>query len=137
MIDYVEHLQADGYIASTAIPNVRRYVGHTLKGQSMDYRTPLFKDLSRQGVMVKCIHALFDKKFIDEYPWIAKYEQDMLSKVGPLSIQKPWKDRVSDLKNYYEDIKLPSGKFTLKDLHDTCEFFKARRNIRPRSWENT
>lgn len=137
MSDYVDHLQMEGYIATSSIPNVRRYIGHTLKGQSVDYRTPLFKNLTREQVMDLTIKRLFDKKFIDEYPWLAKFEKDMLAKVGPLSIQKPWRDRVEDLKNYYGDILTKSRKFTKRDLEQTCEFFKCRRNIRPRSWENT
>lgn len=137
MNKYVDHLQMEGYIASTSIPNVRRYIGVTLKGKRYDYRTPLFANLTREQVMDLTINRLFDKKFVDEYPWLAKYEQDMLAKVGPLSIQKPWKERVADLENYYEDPKIKSRKFTKRDLLDTCKFFKARRNIRPRSWENT
>lgn len=42
--------------------------------------------------------------FADKFPGLLQFEHEMRSKVGPLSIQKPLKDRVKDIVAYYTGV---------------------------------
>lgn len=61
----------------------------------------------------------------------------MLEKAGPMSIRKPWVDRIQDLEHYYTDIDLPTVDFTAEDRTNVANFYHARRNIRSRDIANT
>lgn len=66
-----------------------------------------------------------------------EFEDDMFAKCGPLSIQKPWAERISDLENYYKDIICKADRFTDKDILATSKKLFARNNILARSLDKT
>lgn len=68
----IEHLRLEDFFTSEAIPSVRRYLGSTIKGNSIDYRTPLFKEgdqyPDRISIIKRMIRTIFDDRFQQKYP---------------------------------------------------------------------
>lgn len=89
---------------SFKLPNhgLGAYFGRVRKGQPDDYRTPFYK-----GKPVEQVLDDWDKHLVsirDEWPTLYEFEIDLRSKVGPLSIMKPLKDRFDDIEAYYDSI---------------------------------
>lgn len=87
-------------------PGLESYFDHVRKGQSEEYRTTFYRGKSVQEVLAGWkpnIDALESR-----WPSLVDYENDLAKKVGPLSIQKPLKERLEDIDSYYDSILLES-----------------------------
>nr|UAW00496.1 MAG: RNA-dependent RNA polymerase [Porcine picobirnavirus] len=116
-------------------PGLRAYFAHTESGNQDDYRPPFWKGKSRQSVLDDW-QKVFDTLGVKEkYPGLYDFEMDMKSKVGPLSIQQPLKNRMESIKSYY--AKRPSVPISKDAIHATCKQFGKAGGIRLRSLEST
>lgn len=91
-----------------AVPNpgLVSYFAKTREGNSDEYRTTFYKGRSLSSILKAWEPTL--KPLGRDWPTLLDYENDLRAKVGPLSIQKPLKQRMKDIDHYYEDISKSS-----------------------------
>lgn len=127
-------------------PNVdsrlRSYLGRVKTGSSKIVTTPW---LESRNVPDSEILSQFSK-ILDEwkdhltslnndYPGLFEHEMDMADKSGPLSVQKPLKERIPDIESYYE---LSHGSDTMVDQRAIkAALTKFPRGVRVKNALNT
>lgn len=116
-------------------PGLRAYLSHVESGQPNDYRPPFWKGKSRSWVLDQWQHE-FDRLGIDkQYPGLYDFEMEMKSKVGPMSIQLPLKDRMESIDHYFtQDSGEPIDP---EAIQKTIQYFSGINGIRLRSVDNT
>lgn len=87
-------------------PGLKSYFGNVEKGQPKVYDTPFARGESTPKLLENWREILMS--ISKEWPTLWDYENDLASKVGPLSVMLPLKERMSDIDHYYEDILLSS-----------------------------
>nr|UAW00497.1 MAG: RNA-dependent RNA polymerase [Porcine picobirnavirus] len=116
-------------------PGLRAYFQRTEFGNPDDYRPPFWKGKSREEVL-SMWQGEFDTLGVKEkYPTLYDFEMDMKSKVGPMSIQLPLKDRIDSINNYYTQRE--SVPISQEAIKATISFFGKAGGIRIRSIRNT
>ena len=96
-----------GHLVTTeATKRLRAYLGHVEQGQPEDYRTPLFDGKPREEILEQWRKILEPK--LTGMEGLLDFENDLRSKVGPLSVMKPLKERMDDIDAYYSSIHLES-----------------------------
>nr|AVX53299.1 RNA-dependent RNA polymerase [Marmot picobirnavirus] len=118
-------------------PGLRAYFRRTVDGNLDDYRPPFWKGKSRETVLAMWQAELERSDVQSKYPSLYEYEMEMKAKVGPMSIQKPLADRISDIEAYYEDVKSKSVPIPGRALLATIQWAKAIKGIRLRSIPRT
>jgi hypothetical protein len=116
-------------------PGLRSYFDIVERGQPEEYRTTFAKGSSVQQVLTEwkpTLESLFDK-----WPTLVEFENDLASKVGPMSVMKPLKDRMSDIDSYYDGILLPTEPLDLKAIDAVIAEFAKGRGIMPRGQQKT
>lgn len=122
------------------VPNdsLRAYFGSVVKGKSkilyggfMNVDTP--EKVS--SVLEDWYHHLQSLK--TEWPTLYDYETEMKSKVGPMSVMKPLKERRADIKAYYEDIKSKGIYISVDAVNAFMQEFMAVKGLRLRSQKHT
>lgn len=94
------------YFVSKSDPNLKTYFGRVVKGQPNVYDTPF-----AEGESTKELLANWNEELVsinDAWPSLYEYETDLASKVGPMSVMEPLRNRMKDIEAYYEGILLPS-----------------------------
>lgn len=86
--------------------SLKTYFGNVIKGQPNVYDTPFAKGESTEDMLDSWNKVLVSIN--DTWPSLYEFEKDMASKVGPMSVMLPLKQRLSDVESYYEGILLPS-----------------------------
>lgn len=71
------------------------------------------------------------------WPTLMQFENDLLEKVGPMSIQKPLSERMDDVASYYESILLDSKPIDDAAIQAVYNEFSQVRGLRIRSQERT
>ena len=102
----IKNVEVNDYFNNKALPNLKTYFGRVEKGQPNVYDTPFAKGESTKDLLDSWNEVLVSVR--DEWPSLYEFEADMATKVGPLSVMKPLKERIDDIKDYYEGILLPS-----------------------------
>lgn len=87
-------------------PGLASYFDKVRKGNDQEYRTTFYKGKSLESVLKGWKPTL--SKVGRQWPSLLEFENDLAKKVGPLSIQKPLKDRMQDIDSYYDSILLES-----------------------------
>lgn len=118
-------------------PSLLGYLGRTVKGNSEDYRPPLFFGRSREDVLSQWQNFIDSTALKHKYPELYDFELDMKSKVGPLSIQQPFKDRIESIENYYTLINTQSKPLLHDAIEATKHYFSPAKGIRIRSTSET
>ena len=118
-------------------PGLRAYFKHTTDGQSEDYRPPFWKGESREAVLAKWQKVVDSSALHSELPGLYQFEMDMKSKVGPMSIQLPLADRMSDVKAYFTLSNAQSEPLDPKAIREAYRFFSPAGGIRIRSKAKT
>lgn len=116
-------------------PGLESYFAKTDKGNSEEYRTTFFKGKSLQDVLAMWRPTL--SGIGREWPTLLEFENDLASKVGPLSIQKPLAERLGDVKAYYDDILLPSKPIPPSAISAVVREWTACRGMQIRSQQRT
>nr|ANS53885.1 RNA-dependent RNA polymerase [Picobirnavirus wolf/PRT/416/2015] len=119
------------------LPNqgLRTYFGRVVKGQPEVYDTPFAKAESTDTLMKE-----WDKILVsisDEWPTLYEFETDLGSKVGPMSVMKPLKDRIEDIDAYYDGILLPSKPVDERALSATFKEWSRIAGLQLRSQNKT
>nr|UAW00543.1 MAG: RNA-dependent RNA polymerase [Porcine picobirnavirus] len=125
------------FVTSFKLPNpgLRAYFGNVVKGQPEIYDTPFAKGESTEDLLKAWDRIL--KSIAAEWPTLYDFEQDLRSKVGPLSVMLPLKDRKEDIQHYYDDIKLPSTPIDERALKAVLSEWKSVSRLQKRSQPQT
>lgn len=114
MLEYGTKMLFDSCYDRSATKRLRSYFGHVVEGNSEDYRTPLFDEKPREEVLDAWSKVLEPK--LKGMEGLLKFENDLRSKVGPLSIMKPLSERMDDIEAYYSAIHQQSKPISVKAL---------------------
>lgn len=87
-------------------PGLRSYFDRTRSGNSEEYRTTFYRGKSLSKVLEDWKPTI--DSIESKWPTLLNFENDLAKKVGPLSIQKPLKERMDDIRSYYDSILLES-----------------------------
>ncbi|ATL73071.1 RNA-dependent RNA polymerase [Picobirnavirus sp.] len=123
------------YFSSTATKGLQSYFGRVVKGQPDIYDTPFAKGESTEELLSRWSAVLesIDKR----WPSLWEFENDMKAKVGPLSVMKPLRDRMSDVDHYYDDILLSSEPIRQSAINAVLAEWGSAKGLRLRSTERT
>nr|QXV86683.1 MAG: RNA-dependent RNA-polymerase [Picobirnavirus sp.] len=119
------------------LPNqgLRSYFGNVVKGQSEIYDTPFAKGESTKDLLSAWNEVLVS--IDDKWPSLYEFETDMASKVGPLSVRLPLRERLDDIEAYYKGIHLPSAPIDERAIKATISEWGKASTIRLRSQRST
>lgn len=116
-------------------PSLKSYFGIVRKGQPKVYDTPFARGESTQQLLENWREIL--ESISKEWPTLWDYENDLASKVGPMSVMKPLKARMSDIDHYYDDIHLSSSPIEIKACKAVLSEWGAGRGLNLRSQRQT
>lgn len=121
------------------LPNIglRSYLARTVKGNSEDYRPPLFFGRDREDVLSQWQNFIDSTDLKHKLPELYEFELEMKSKVGPLSIQLPFDERIESVENYYTLINAQSKPLLHDAIEATKDYFSPAKGIRIRSTSET
>jgi len=114
---------------------LRSYFDIVEKGQPEEYRTTFAKGSTVEEVLKDWEPTL--NSLIDTWPTLVDFENDLRSKVGPLSIMKPLSERMEDIDHYYDDILLSSTNLTDRSVKAVLAEFAAARGLQVRRQSET
>lgn len=123
----------DNYFKS--ITSLKTYLGNVRKGQPHIYQTPFARGEDTKSLLSKWDKVLVSIK--DEWPTLYEYEQDLRSKVGPMSVMKPLKERMEDIDSYYDDVKLPSSPISRQAIQAVIAEWKSAKGLHVRNQRST
>lgn len=130
MPKYVE-TSAHPMLTCDGFNSLRAYIGNVEKGQPNLYTAPFAKGESTDHMLAEWRKILVSIQ--DEWPSLMKFEDDLAAKVGPMSIQLPLRERMSDIVSYYEDILLSSEPVDARAVKAVISEFAGVRGLRIRS----
>ena len=116
-------------------PGLRSYFDIVEKGQPDEYRTTFAKGTSVQKLLNEwkpTVDTLNDK-----WPSLVEFENDLASKVGPMSIMKPLSERMKDIDAYYEGILLPQEAVSETAIKAVIKEMAPIRGLRVRDQQKT
>lgn len=114
---------------------LRTYLYNAGKGNPKIYTAPFAGATPIEDVLSDWDKSL--KSISAEWPSLYEFEKDLANKVGPMSIQKPTRDRLDDIRHYYEDILLSSEPINRAAIDAVISEFSAVRGLRVRSAKRT
>nr|UAW00577.1 MAG: RNA-dependent RNA polymerase [Porcine picobirnavirus] len=119
------------------LPNqgLRAYFDNVFKGQPNVYDTPFAKGESTKDLLGAWDGFLVSIK--DEWPTLYEFEKDLASKVGPMSVMLPLKDRMADIDSYYDGISLPSEPISNSAIQAVLREWSAARGLHVRNQQKT
>lgn len=126
---YSDCFTKDGY------DRLRTYLGNVAKGQPKIYTAPFAKGQSMDKVLKDWQQILVSLR--DQWPTLWDFEIDLASKVGPMSVQLPIRERTNDIAHYYYDIHLSSTPIDDAAIEACLKEFSTIRGLRLRSEVNT
>lgn len=116
-------------------PGLRAYLEHVKVGNDEEYRTTFFHGKSLESILKGWESTL--KLIEHNWPSLFEFENDLRKKVGPMSIMKPLKDRITDIDSYYDSILLESKPIDDRAIAATIDKFSPLRGLRIRSQART
>lgn len=116
-------------------PNLRSWFGKVTKGQSKVFDTPFAKGESTEAMLREWKKTLVS--ISSRWPSLWAFEMDLASKVGPMSVEKPLSQRLSDIDHYYEGILLPSEPIDHSAVAATISEVTRMRGLEVRSQGRT
>lgn len=121
-------------------PGLRAYFNNVVLGSDEVISTPFGKhagesQTSASNLLQEWADILEPIK--REWPSLWEFENDLRKKVGPMSVRKPLKERMSDIDSYYEGILLPSEPIDPRAIDAAQSSWKAARGLRIRSQSRT
>lgn len=110
---------------------VQTYFGNVERGQSKVFTAPFAKGQPMSKVLDDWKAIL--ESISTEWPSLWDYEIDLAKKVGPLSVQKPLRERMADIAHYWEDISFPSTSIDDAAIKAVIDEFTKLSPLCPRS----
>lgn len=120
---------------SDGFTRLKAYLGNVFRGQSKIYDTPFAKGESTKDLLDAWGRELVSLE--REWPSLLEFENDMRTKVGPLSVQLPLKDRMEDIYHYFDDIHLSSKPLSSAAINAVLKEFSLVRGLTLRDQNNT
>nr|UDL14453.1 MAG: putative RNA-dependent RNA polymerase [Picobirnavirus sp.] len=119
--------------ASIELPNpgLRAYFKHVLNGQPDEYRTEFYPQKTVEEILAGWASTC--ETLASTWPTLLDFENDLRAKVGPMSVMKPLKDRIDDIRSYYDSILLESSPISEEAVAATVKWFGIKGTLRPRS----
>lgn len=117
---------------------VNNFFDRVERGQNEDYRTPFFNEAARDEILSNWydqMEYLLAKEHIS-IPGLLDFEEEMKSKVGPLSVMKPLSERMEDIEAYYKLINAKSIPIDSKAILSFITSIKGIK-ITPYNFEET
>lgn len=111
--------------------NLKSWFGKVEKGNDEIYDTPFAKGESTPVLLERWISYL--KSIRNEWPSLFEFEIDLSKKVGPMSIEKPLSERLSDIDSYYEGVLLPSEPIDDSAVSAVVKELSSVRGLEPRN----
>nr|AMP18959.1 RNA-dependent RNA polymerase [Otarine picobirnavirus] len=118
-------------------PGLRAYFSHVVSGNDEIYRTPFYKGKDVNTLLQMWIRQLNGYKLKQQWPTLYQFEIDLGEKVGPMSVMKPLKDRISDIDAYYDLISLDQIPLDPRAIAASKDEWKDVAGIQIKSAENT
>nr|UDL14582.1 MAG: putative RNA-dependent RNA polymerase [Picobirnavirus sp.] len=123
------------YFTSDGYQKVQTYFGNLLKGQPKVWTAPFAKGDSMDKILKDWMLVLVSIQ--DEYSSLWDFENDLAKKVGPLSVQLPWRERLEDVEHYWKDITLPSKPIHEEAINRVIQEFTKLSPLCLRTQKNT
>nr|UUA79517.1 RNA-dependent RNA polymerase [Picobirnavirus sp.] len=105
-----------------------------------DIQTPFFKGISTPALLEKWDKCLRSTGIQDTYPRMYSFDYDLGKKVGPMSLIRPFSERMADVEAYYTLVQVPSKPLDSNAMDALLEMFRKKRGIRTKSqkavWED-
>nr|UAW00555.1 MAG: RNA-dependent RNA polymerase [Porcine picobirnavirus] len=119
------------------LPNqgLRSYFGNVVKGQDKIYDTPFAKGESTSHMLDSWDEVL--KSIDDKWPSLYEYEQEMKKKAGPLSVMAPLAQRLPDIEQYYDAVKVDYVPVSDKAIKAVVSDWSKARGLHIRSEKAT
>lgn len=121
-------------------PSLRTVLARNATGNKEDYQTPFFKGISTPNLLGGWDKFLRATGMPDKYPNMYAFENELRQKVGPMSLMRPFSQRVGDVELYYTQVQLPSKPLDGNAMDALLDMFKGKRGIRTCSqqtvWDN-
>nr|AVX53286.1 RNA-dependent RNA polymerase [Marmot picobirnavirus] len=117
-------------------PGLRAYFSHVVEGQPEDYRPPFWKGLSRETVLNRWQEKLDALRVNERVPGLAEFETEMRTKVGPLSVQLPLRERLESIEHYYTLVNTKSVPIDPRAIEATWKTFSKAGGVRLKSIRN-
>nr|ATY68951.1 RNA-dependent RNA polymerase [Simian picobirnavirus] len=120
------------------LPNqgLRSYFDIVRHGQSEIYDTPFAKHNGGVQKILREWEPILESLSKD-WPTLVEFENDLRSKVGPMSVMKPLSERMNDIDAYYSGILLPQEQVNSSAIKATLNEFKQAGGLRLRSEQRT
>lgn len=116
-------------------PGLEGYFKGVREGNDQEFRTTFAKGKSPEQVLKEWKPTL--DKIKNDWHSLMDYEEDLAKKVGPLSIQKPLKERMDDIKAYYDLILLKSEPLEERAITAVVQEWGKLRGLQIRSESRT
>nr|UZS00517.1 RNA-dependent RNA polymerase [Feline picobirnavirus] len=120
-------VKVENYFNAKAIQGLEAYMGSQLQGRDIVYTAPFSGDDPIESILKDWDNEL--QSIAKKWPTLYDFEQEMRAKVGPLSVQKPLKDRLTDVQSYYEDIHLSSEPISSSAIAAVAREWKLARGL--------
>nr|AVX53273.1 RNA-dependent RNA polymerase [Marmot picobirnavirus] len=120
------------------LPNsgLRTYFDTVEKGQSEIYDTPFCRNNGGFSKILADWKPTLDT-LVDSWPTLVDFENDLAAKVGPMSVMKPLKERMSDIDSYYKDINVSAAPILDGAVKAVLHEFSLMRGLNVRSQQRT
>lgn len=115
--------------------NLRTFFGNVEKGQQKVFHTKFAKGTDTERLLEEWFTIL--ESISKKWPSLWKFEKDLATKVGPLSVMKPLNERLEDVAHYWDDILLSSEPVSEKAVRSVLREFQRARGLRIRSEVDT
>lgn len=123
------------YFVASSEPNLKTYFGRVRNGQSEVYDTPFAKGESTSELLESWNKVLVSIR--ERWPSLYEFEEDMATKVGPLSVMKPLQERLPDVRSYYDDILLSSNSILYSAVAAVRKEWSPARGMQVRTQQRT
>jgi hypothetical protein len=131
--NFSDYFTTDGYT------KLKASLGRTAKGQPKVYTAPFARsgdtEIPMEDVLSDWRQILVS--VADKWPSLLEFEDDLAKKVGPLSVEKPVRERFADIAHYYLDILHPGAPIDQSAIKAVIAEFAGLRGLHPRSLRQT
>lgn len=123
-------------------PNLRSYFDTVERGRDEIYHTPWIKSEDNKAILAELRNIIDEwmphlETLSKEWPSLYEFEKDLSAKVGPMSLEKPLKERLDDIEAYYSGILLPAEPLDERAVKATIAKYSRIKGISLRSQQKT
>lgn len=116
-------------------PGLTAYLNKVRTGSEDIIETKFYRGVTMNKVLEKWDNIFMRK--CPHYSGLVEFEYRLREKVGPMSVQKPLRQRMDDIGDYYSAIKDSGNPIEQSALNLVLKEFNSARGLRKRSVEHT